>query len=357
MKIRVPLGIATAVMMILAAMVLPVSAEVVPMCTQTPVDGEDVETLARIATGGGEIPIVLCKWEADTTGSWEDGDPTHAVPGSQFLPPVTYEGTKTVKYYAVVFDDEENGDVNVVSWDVSQPENCWGNGSFVYQVMGTKVNNQDQAVTLFQRALDRGLLTVAEGYDANTILTEYLEKGTAAVWVGQADLCYCMPAGDYCVEANAVDHNNNWAEPLYNTFEYVPVTAFDIDFASVNYGSVNINVPKWVAGNTIFSEGDNRPTVRNIGNTYLQMTVVQDDMQLGESLDGWNVEWGARMGNDNANAVFYEPFEPVVLPNALTLCDQDELDFYIEVFKGKTGEKTGTMTLGAVQSCGSEVPT
>ena len=349
MKVRVPLGIITAVMMILAVMVLPVSAaDVSPQCVDH-TGPTDVTTTANIATGGGNIPVVLCKWEADTTGSWEDGDPTHAIPGSQFLPPVEYKGEKTIKYYAVVWDDEDNGDVNVVAWDVYHPENAWGDGSFKYQVMGTKVASQARAVSDFQKALERGLVTVAEGYDANIILTEYLEKGTAALWVGSAEIHYCQPAGEYEVFANAIDHNNNWAESLRNTFDYLPVTAFEIDFDTVNYGNVNINSPKKLAGNTIFSMGDGRPTVRNIGNTDLQVVINQDNMGLDKSVNGWNVEWGARMGHE-IGYKYYKPFETVTLPNALPRCEADELDFSIEIFKGETGEKTGTMTLGAIQS-------
>lgn len=351
MKIRVPLGIITAVMMILAVMVLPVSAAgVTPQCNADPADPVDVTTTVNIATGGGSIPVVLSSWVADTTSSLEDGDPTHAISGSQFLPPVSYLGKKDIEFFAVVWDDEDNGNVNVVAWDVYHPLNAWGNGSFKYQVMGTQIIDQAEAIALFQDAMDAGLLTVAGEFDANVILTEYLEKGTAAVWVGTADLDYHQPAGDYRVLANAIDFNNNWAEPLESNFLYVPVAAFEIDFDTVNYGNVNINTHKWVAGNTIFNPGDNRPTLRNIGNTALQVTINQDDMGLGESLSGWNVQWDARMGNDNAYTMVYEPFETVTLPNALPLCNTEELDFSIQVFKGTTGTKTGTMTLGAVIS-------
>lgn len=341
MKIRVPLGIITAVMMILAVMVLPVSAATTP---------QTVETTANIASGGGSIPIVLCKWEADTSNSLEDGDPTHDTPGSQFLPPVTHNGNKTVKYYAVVWDDEDNGDVNVVSWDVWHPDDAWipedVRGTFKYQIMGSKMN-KNPGITQFQRAWDRGLLTVAEGYDADTILTEFLEKGTALVWTGSADIHYHQPAGDYRVLANAIDKNNNWAVPLNNTFRYMPVVGFEIDFDTVNYGSVNINSHKWIAGNTVFSQGDGKPTIRNLGNTFLQVTINQDDMGLGESTNGWNVRWDARMGNDNQFTKVYWPGESVTLPNPLPLCNTEELDFSIEVFKGETGEKSGNMTIGA----------
>ncbi|MCK9308048.1 MAG: hypothetical protein M0P17_11035 [Methanoculleus sp.] len=327
-------------MMILAVMTLPVSAATTP---------QDVMTTANIATGGGNIPIVLCKWEADTTTDLEDGDPTHATPGSQFLPTAIYDTDKTINYFSVVWDNEDNGNVNVVAWDVYHPDNAWGNGSFKYQVMGTKITDKAQAVALFQQAVDAGLVTVDSRYTTSTILTQYLEKGTAALWCGDAPLNYQQPAGDYLVEANAFDFNNNQAVPLLNTFYYIPVAAFEIDFNTVNYGSVNINTHKWIAGDVEYGTAD-WPTIRNIGNTHLQVTVEQDDMDLGESLSGWNVQWDARMGNDDAYTMVYEPYEQVTLPNMLPLCQVEELDFSIQVFKGTSGDKTGTMTLGAVVS-------
>jgi hypothetical protein len=327
-------------MMILAVMTLPVSAATTP---------QDVVTTANIATGGGNIPIVLCKWEADTTESLEDGDPTHALPGSQFLPTAIYDTDKTINYYSVVWDNEDNGNVNVVAWDVYHPDNAWGNGSFKYQVMGTKITDKAQAVALFQEAVDAGLVTVDSRYTTSTILTQYLEKGTASLWTGDAPLNYQQPAGDYRVEANAFDFNNNQAVPLLNTFYYIPVAAFEIDFNMVNYGSVNINTHKWVAGDVDFGTAD-WPTIRNIGNTHLQVTVEQDDMGLGQSLSGWNVKWDARMGNDDAYTMVYDPYEQVTLPNMLPLCQVEELDFSVNVFKGTSGDKTGTMTLGAVVS-------
>ena len=340
MKVRVPLGIVTAVMMILAVMTLPVSAATTP---------QDVMTTANIATGGGNIPIVLCKWEADTTTDLEDGDPTHAIPGSQFLPTAIYDTDKDINYYSVVWDNEDNGNVNVVAWDVFHPDNAWGNGSFKYQVMGTKITDKAQAVALFQQAVDAGLVKVDSRYTTSTILTQYLEKGTAALWTGCAPINYQQPAGDYRVNATAFDFNNNQAVDLVNTFYYIPVAAFEIDFNTVNYGSVNINTHKWVAGDVEYGTAE-WPTIRNIGNTHLQVTVEQDDMGLGESLSGWNVQWDARMGNVDAYTMVYEPYEQVTLPNPLPLCQVEELDFSVQVFKGTSGDKTGTMTLGAVVS-------
>ena len=345
MKIRVPLGIVTAVMMILAVMVLPVSAQT-------------VDTTVNIATGGGNIPVILCSWEADDSPSLEDGDSSNAVSGSQFLPPVEFEGVKAINYYAVVWDDEDNGNVNVVSWDVYHPDEGWIaddiRGEFKYQVMGDKVEEQGEAVALFQEALDNGLVTIGPGYTANEILTEFLEKGTAALWTGTANIDYHQPAGDYKVLATAFDHNNNKATLLENTFRYMPVTGFEIDFETVDYGNVNINTHKWIAGNRIFNPGDGRPTIRNIGNTDLQVTIVQDDMGLGKSTKNgvvsWNVRWDARLGNDNTNTRVYWPGETAILPNPLPLCNTEELDFSIEVFKGDTGERTGSMTIGAIRS-------
>ena len=337
MKIRVPLGIITAVMMILAVMVLPVSAA-------------DVNTTANIAPPtGGSTSIVLCKWEQLPPVSEQlDDDPLQS--GSQFLPPLEWKGAKAIYYFAVVYDSMGT-DVKVVAWDVYHPENEWGDGSFKYQIEGEEWGEKFDAAERLRRAADAGLVTFDGDYELADV-TESLLKGEATLWYGVADIHTCQPAGYYTVEAHAWDYYDREAVPLVNIFEYVPVVGYEIDFNEVNYGDVRLQGHKWVKGDTTFGT-PNLPTIRNIGNTFLQVTIEQDDMQLGERLvDGnsvWNVQWDARMGNDDDNRVVYAPFEEVTLPNALKLCEIEELDFSIEVYKG-SGAKTGTMTLGAVIS-------
>ena len=58
-----------------------------------------VTTDVTVASGSGAIPIVKAKWEQDITASLEDGDTGHTTNMSQFLPPLTKCGIKTIKYF------------------------------------------------------------------------------------------------------------------------------------------------------------------------------------------------------------------------------------------------------------------
>lgn len=306
----------------------------------------EVSTGVSISTGGGNIPVVKCKWEQDQSGYLEDGDEDHSVSGSQFLPPGEYDAVEMVDYFVIVTDVEENGNVQLVSVDVYHPDNCWGDGSFKYQVMLDQLSKAE-GIAYFQAAASAGLVAY-NGFDYAEVLIE-LQKDTAAVWMGTGPLHYCQPAGDYKVEAFAVDHNNNPSEIFENTFLYVPTALLEYDFTEVNYGAVNIGVHKWIAGDMVYGTAD-RPTVRNIGNVDAKVVIEQDDMNFGNSQGVWNVKYDARMGSDNAYTVNYGPYEQITLPNALLRCELEELDFSIEIIKG-FGPHIGKITLGEELSC------
>jgi hypothetical protein len=307
----------------------------------------DVSTGVSITPGTGGIPVVKCKWEQDQSGYLEDGDPGHSAPGSQFLPPCEFDAVEYVDYFVIVTDPEENGNVQLVSVDVYHPENCWGDGSFKYQVMLEQLS-KEEGKAYFTAAANAGLVAY-NGFNYADVLYE-LDKDLAAVWTGYGPLHYCQPAGDYPVVAYAVDHHNNLADLFENTFEYVPTACLEYDFTNVNYGAVDIGVHKWISGDIVFGTAD-RPTVRNIGNVDAKVMIWQDDMGFGNSQGIWNVKYDARMGSDNAYTVNYGPNQWITLPNALSRCgDIDELDFSIEIIKG-FGEHQGTITLGSEIAC------
>jgi len=283
--------------------------------------------------------VVKCKWEQDLSPCLEDGDCNHLTPGGQFLPPCEYQGKKTIQYWAVVTDEEDRGNVYTVYVDVYHP-----NGSFKYEVIMTK-QPKECAIEAFQDAYEAGLITFAEGYTYEEVLDE-LNECLAQVWMGEADLDYHQMAGDYRVEAYAIDTNNNRSAPLINTFLYVPCACCEFDFTTVNYGSVNVCTFKWIGGDNVFGTSD-KPTVRNIGNVPCQIVVEQDDMGFGKDVSGnWNVEFGARLGWDGVS-VYYDPYEEVVLPDVLPNCNTQKLDFGIHVKKAGGGEQyTGKMWLG-----------
>ncbi len=107
-----------------------------------------------------------------------------------------------------------------------------------------------------------------------------------------------------------------------------------MDFNTLNYGNVNLNSEKIIAGDLLWNnpKGENQATVRNVGNTRLQMSVMQNDMGLGKTDGIWNIRYSAKAG---INDVWknYWPEEVVFLDDPLNLSGTAEMDFSIEVLK------------------------
>jgi len=332
-------------------------------------------TSVSIQTGGGSPPIVKCKWEQDTSGYLEDGDQPHAVytpsdmANSQFNPPMIKDAKKMIQYFAVVTDEEDGGDVAQVYADVFHPEDSPPKYSsntdprgrlFKYEVPFTNQAGEytaaDKAaeIAYVNAAYNPHLITFQDGFTLSDVVYE-LEKGTASLWMGQIEIDYEQPAGYYRVEDYAIDQTSNISEVLINYFEYVAVAGVEVDFSTINYGSVRLGVEKMVTGDTIWdtplaaAPSPNPATVRNIGNTWAHVTIRQTDMGFGQDgNDNWNVMFDARMGSDDVNKVSYAPNTTVRLPNYLQLSSQDELDLSIVVIKGTSGSTyKGTVVIGA----------
>jgi hypothetical protein len=356
-------------------------ALVLTVAIAVPALANGVQTGVTIEAGGGNVPVVKCKWEET------DVDPTK--PGTQINPPGVFGGTVNVKYFVVVTDIEDGGDVGQTWVDVYHPSD-WPDpdeggqcGSFKYEIPLTrweKVNEtvKQQVLAKFTAADEAGLVTYAPGYNYSEVYYE-LDKCTADVWKGNEDLSYHQPAGNYTVEALCIDQSGNQSPGLNNTFEYVALSDIEIDFDAVNYGSTRICKEKWIAGDTIFDDpvdaapDPNPATVRNIGNTDVRISVNQTDMGLDHTgsvpteyqgdkapsaaESNWNVVFDARLGSNVDNGMYYDPLVTVILPNKLRLCNTEELDFSIHIKKATAGEShTGNMTISCVRaewdSCG-----
>jgi len=365
-----------------------------------------VTTEVSVATGGGRVPFVKVKWEQEPNSSaptgytnfpYESGDPSHQTPGFQINPPLVQLATKPIQYYAVVADAEEMGNLYEVYAYVFHPQGspppynadvAPGGPYFKYKVVFTKIGHDANAKSLAIAANNAHLTTfgpVPSFYETeighngnftidditNSLGTGELDKGTADLWMGQEVIDFEQPAGNYDVNVYAVDHNNNTSPALHNQFQYVPQCGIEIDFLGVNYGGVNLNTEKTIAGDRTWDTPSGVPaTVRNIGNTWTHVTVAQDDMGFGKAgsaagttyqgsaaparpaQSNWNVYFDARMGNDPTYEKWYDPTAKgspltnvVTLPNFLGLSMMEELDFSINVANG-SGQHTGTMVLG-----------
>ena len=318
------------------------------VCIGVPAD--QVMTVAEVLGGSSTPPIVKCKWETP-----DDGDPDHVTPLTQTLPvlgdPDGTEGLKAVKYWAVCTDDEGVGTVESVYADVYHPAGPPLYESWKYQLELVLVDKEDVGLPAFEDAWAKGLVwwnrdLYPDADAAYADIMDELVESLADVYMGEEMLSSHQPHGDYRVDVQAVDNSNVYSDILSNPLTFVGVTAAAVDFNMVNYGTITVCTEKWIGGDKDMTT-PNKPTIRNIGNTYLQVTILEDDMGLGMTGDVWNVHWDARLGAAGTD-VYFDPFVMAILPEVLPQCTPEKLDFSIHVEKATAGKYTGKLEMGTI---------
>ena len=344
-------------------------ATVVPVVAN---DGPKTPTTGvTVNQGGGDPPIIKAKWEQldpMVCADLEDGDPDHLVPLTQLNPPVAFEATIAPQFWAIVTDPQDVSTVAQVWVNVHHPEGPPECGSWKYkldlveQPKGEIGSNQ--SIDAFIAAWNAGLVTVGTNvtggnYTYEDILEE-LVQCHANVYMGVGVLDYHQPWGDYRVVADASDINNNWASDwghdVENLLTYMPIAGIELDFTHVNYGAVDVCFNSWVPGDTVFGTGG--PTVRNIGNTEVELGIQQDDMGFGyEGTTNitWNVEFDVRLGAPPNPDILFDPAgeknDPALpypdkyttIDPTLPLCNTEKINFSIHVIQGATGNYSGNM--------------
>lgn len=361
-------------------------AVVLALTLAVPAMAASVDTSVNVLTGGSVPPVVKCFWTADGRGPSHDsetGDPTHQVLGVQIKPVPGFQNIRQITFYAVVTDLMGWGNISHVFADVYYPTSGTTdpgkNGELKFEVELTRSGTDDFAAGVFKDA-------AAAGPDADPIfgmttintsakdpqteanineadIVEELEQQMAIKYFGTYYMENCELAGRYKVVINAFNIQGAMGS-LEGWFDWVGLTAADFDFNKVNYGSVpqgSQTQYKPIGGDRDWDIPEENPapspngaTIANIGNTYLRMTVNQNDMGLGKTvLTGggftWNVHYGVRLGDDNP-VVYYDPGQTATTAQILKLCALEKIDFYIKIDKDLTAgtPKVGTMTLGAV---------
>ena len=343
----------------MVAMVVSMSG-LTAMAASTTTPGEVGTSFSRDDAGGSE-PIIKVKWEmkGDTLGK-DDSSSS----GAQFLPSGRYQVDTDIEICAIVTDPDGISDINNVYANVFYPEDIYlgpdheadrqGCGQEIgNQITLHKLDKMD-GISLFCdeiRNKNNNLPYFNEGYDYDGICANdgQLQKETSYVYCGTKTISYEDPSGDYRVSVMAQD---KWGldSSLENYFTYLPLTAFEIDFNSIDYGSVKLNTPKIVNGDLNWDDpaGINNASIRNVGNTRTQMYVWQDDMGLGKTDSTYNVKYRARIGNDQDHWRNYVPYQTRSLLDELNLSEMEEMDFSIEVTKfPSTDYGSGLMKLSA----------
>ncbi|MBT4277500.1 hypothetical protein HOD96_02010 [Candidatus Falkowbacteria bacterium] len=347
--------------------------------------------------GGGEAPIIKAKWEMKGPsfngpdyvgyGGGEGVDDSTAA-GAQFTPPGVWDDEMHYTVCAIVTDPNGAADIDGVYADIYYPEGIafhpespepWadvvgggttstpdygdsGCGDFIEENTLIKLDKME-GWDLFCDHIKNGnnnLPTIYSPYDYDEICAETgeLMKEEAYVYCDDKTLTWEDPAGDYRVELFALDQAGNFSYddvPNINHFEYLPMIGFEVDFDRVEYGQVMLNTHKIISGDLTWDgvgNGDSPASVRNIGNTRLYMWVEQDDMGLGQTSGEWNVEYDARIGNEELDWAIYDPEVNTRLEDILDLSEMEEMDFSILItkFPAIDPEYYGDMVLSATQA-------
>ena len=353
-----------------------VIAVIMLLSITVPVMAADIGTGVTVNPGGEDpAPFIKAKWETN--------DACPQIPGTQILPTPGFGNYTPIGFCVVVWDDPLS-DIDVVSVDVYHPSVPLLNGeanSFKFEVilddyMGALADNEISAaeaqagIAYFTEAYDAGLVTLNEAVHPDTgapitkdEIIEEIAQGEAWIYCGCWWMYYHQPAGCYEVDAFAIDSDGILDESshLTNHFDYLPVTAAEFDFASINYGTISKDGN--ISGDANFATPA-QPTVRNIGNTWLQLGIQQDDMGFGKSVSGWNVKYDVRIGSTldfptGAEGIktWYDPTvfagqSPLVsgyttIPGIIHLCNTWKMDFSIHIIKATTLSGSGMMWLRA----------
>jgi hypothetical protein len=355
--------------------------------------GTTVPTTATSIAGTSIPPTVIAKAEWIESNGEIDDDPTK--PWLQVNPASGFNASKTLGYLVLAEGNSGIGnlpgknDLPAAFADVYNPDGCKK-----YQVAMPHVVSCDdsdpatilQWIDYLNNKANKNLIKFADGWTIDKVIAD-LQQCSAKLYIGYADIDNCQMCGQfnwgthcekldgvhcttfydvldnstgYKVDAYVFGKDGTKSNILENHFEFICKAGIETDFTSLNYENVTYNQHKWIEGDKTWSDpkgpackilgGCVAPTIRNIGNIPVNLTVLQDDMGFNKSTLGWNVQWDARLGEINEHLpVSYDPYVTQLLPGGLDICQMDKISFSILPKKAEVlGPRTGSITITPV---------
>jgi hypothetical protein len=312
----------------------------VPMVT-----AQNIPTEAVI-TQGGSPPVIEKIFVLP-----DSADPLHVIPGTQILPnPGTGNTENNTAFwkYAVVSDPNGKADIGAVFEYLINTTGIQG-----AEKTTTAITVQSEWEAILLDALNQKVITQAE-YDDLLWKLDPLKLQATMFKVQNTLTNHDLP-GVYTVKIKATD-NGGATSIATAPFDYVALKALELDFSDINYGPISVNSPKWVAGNPVFTVGgDGKPTLKNQGNTPLQVKInasdlvssVTTDLTYGQKIlaEYLSVELlGQHVNNILENGPGLKT--PVVLDGFLQPCTPTQISFDIRAPIGTgSGTYKGSMTI------------
>lgn len=277
-----------------------------------------VVTKAEI-TGAGGDPYVLVKWEGP--------DMDAGSPGIQIVPnpagPLPGQGGKTqIDVWAVVSDPNGIADLSDVFFDIYHPD-----GTFKLQIHMQPVPCEE-AVELFGEAWSMGWIQPCDGCPWTLEEIAWMldcNKLQAQLWHGVWEYEIHQMDGWYNTCVTAVDSDGGTGSCCNADTEIISIVQLGLDFSEVNWGQIKPSVPKWVAGDDIFSPGDGKPTVWNQGNNLASLR-VHNSALVGSQWGKLITDFDVRLLGQTEN---YVASEWVTLFGPLIPCTPVQIEFSV----------------------------
>jgi len=278
---------------------------------------------AAILPGIGERPVIEHVWILPDE-SPEIGTQLEVSPSSE----------RDDVYACVVVSDAESRDtIADVFLDVYHPDD-----SFKYQVHADRMERED-TLECNDLALAEGLISSAE-HDA--IYYNIFSQRNWYMYKAYLPMLYHQPAGLYQTIAYATDTTSRLSIGKLTTLDWIAGTYLELDFTSVEFGSIQPGAWKVLNGDLDMGTAD-MPTIKNEGNTEVRVGLMFSEFSGVDSLpnkviDDFDAQL-RNMGTDNYGDIpgehlEFSAHEEVWFEYPVSLCRQEKLDFSIHADVG-----------------------
>ena len=235
-------------------LVIMITVPVYGIDTQSPL----YQHVGDVAESNGmTAPHVLSMWVQDSSPVLEDGDMSHMVEGTQFVPSCKYGDSKDVQVFLVI--NEENFD-NALASVTAEIQKI--NGTYRDTIPCSEIS-KSSGISYTEQAKTAHLITYASGVSFAQVMDK-LRNDSATVWKGHVSLPSTESAGKYVVTSSGSHPDAQTGVSLESSFSYNPVACLEFDFSSLDYGMINLGTENWIRGDDNYGTGE-KPTVRKTG--------------------------------------------------------------------------------------------
>ncbi|MCD4846425.1 MAG: hypothetical protein K8R25_18270 [Methanosarcinales archaeon] len=242
-------------------------ALVMVMGVFAPLVSADIVTTEAVLSGGSLDPIIheMFVWDYDENTNMNEIIPE---PGSG-----NDEVWKTFYKYVIVSDPNGISELATVFEELRDPA---GNPLTTEAEM-VDITWTSEVNDVIDQALACGVITQAEYDEYEWGLRP--DKLQYKMYKIANELNNHHEPGDYIVYFKVVDNTGKFSENTC-TFAYIGINAMEIDFNNVNYGEIQVESEKTIAGDETFDPTgtSDKPTIKNQGNVNIQIKVLGADL-------------------------------------------------------------------------------